>query len=797
MIHPKVIDASRSLIHQFTNLKRKLYNCNASIYFNRQCLNKQLTPSYATIRIPNTSPAHRHTQRKVAKMRIKDEIKFLHCKKQKLNDEIYQLHLLLASHWSNLWPHIQHDIESNLHKECGRRYHTLDNKIKHLVKQQAHALPPKQNFHPRVMNMTDITFSETEMALLQKGPKYNIHDKPKDWIQNLALEAETAISHLPPPERETYRKLTAERINTLQDNNKTTHPTHGTHSEIKTIRSIKTKLKNNKAMITRADKGNTLVVLPESQYETKIDEFIQAGNFQTTKNDPTKSFQTQVKKVINNSKTLIPPDSKWKYSNLNPTAPSIKGLIKLHKPNHPIRPVVNWRGAPAYKLAQLFTQKIKLIAPLPNTYNLKSTTELLSKLESTPILPHHSLASLDIQNLYTNIPVKETRDIVARNLDNNQTDPQTKQELLYWYDTITSQNYFSNKGKISIQQEGLAMGAPTSGIIAEHFLQHLEEIHLTHLVNKHKITAYFRYVDDILLIYDPQHTNIQDIQNDFNMIHPNIKFTSETETNNKINYLDITIHRTPTNWVTSIYRKPTFSDTIIPYSSNHPAQHKYAAIRYLYHRLDTYHLKGSEYKKETDTIHNILTNNGFPTNTHKPPNKKHTITTLSKETSNTTRKWIPFTYIGKETTFITNIFKKTNLNISLRTNHTIQQLLMPKPQTPDKYTRSGAYKLTCPVCSKVYVGQTERSFAQRFKEHKYAFKTNSHMSNYAKHILEESHSFGPIQDTMQIIQYHAKGNHLNTIEKFHIYTEFKNDNHLNDEHTIAPNKIFDTLLKPQ
>ena len=50
---------------------------------------------------------------------------------------------------------------------------------------------------------------------------------------------------------------------------------------------------------------------------------------------------------------------------------------------------------------------------------------------------------------------------------------------------------------------------------------------------------------------------------------------------------------------------------------------------------------------------------------------------------------------------------------------------------------------------------------------------------------------------MQIIQYHAKGNHLNTIEKFHIYTEFKNDNHLNDEHTAARDKIFDTLLKPQ
>jgi len=53
-----------------------------------------------------------------------------------------------------------------------------------------------------------------------------------------------------------------------------------------------------------------------------------------------------------------------------------------------------------------------------------------------------------------------------------------------------------------------------------------------------------------------------------------MKFT--TETNNKLNFLDVTIHRTPTNWKISIYRKPSFTDTIIPYSSNHPAQHKYA-----------------------------------------------------------------------------------------------------------------------------------------------------------------------------------------------------------------------------
>jgi len=78
MTHLKVIDASQSLIHRFENLKRKLYNCNASIPFNGKSLSKKLTPSYAKLKIPNPSPAHKHTQQKVSKLRIKDETKFLH-----------------------------------------------------------------------------------------------------------------------------------------------------------------------------------------------------------------------------------------------------------------------------------------------------------------------------------------------------------------------------------------------------------------------------------------------------------------------------------------------------------------------------------------------------------------------------------------------------------------------------------------------------------------------------------------------------------------------------------------------
>jgi hypothetical protein len=125
---------------------------------------------------------------------------------------------------------------------------------------------------------------------------------------------------------------------------------------------------------------------------------------------------------INNSKTLIPPETKWKHVNMNPSAPTMKGLIKIHKPDQPIKSVVNWQRAPAYKLAGLFTQKIRQLAPLPNVYNV----ELISKLKDTPTLPQFALASLDITNLYTNIFVTETRDIISNTLKQNLMDPQTQ-----------------------------------------------------------------------------------------------------------------------------------------------------------------------------------------------------------------------------------------------------------------------------------------------------------------------------------------------------------------------------------
>jgi len=60
-------------------------------------------------------------------------------------------------------------------------------------------------------------------------------------------------------------------------------------------------------MLSVGGKGNSIVILPIQQYETKIQNFLHENNFQTSTIDPTKTFQTQIRKTIKiNQLTPLP-----------------------------------------------------------------------------------------------------------------------------------------------------------------------------------------------------------------------------------------------------------------------------------------------------------------------------------------------------------------------------------------------------------------------------------------------------------------------------------------------------------
>jgi hypothetical protein len=93
------------------------------------------------------------------------------------------------------------------------------------------------------------------------------------------------------------------------------------------------------------------------------------------------------------------------------------------------------------------------------------------------------------------------------------------------------------------------------------------------ILEEHQIIDYYRYVDDILIIYNSEYTNILNTLNEFNTVHPKLKFTLETEAQNKINYLAITINKQHDTPKFGIFRKPTTRDAII-HNSCHPNEQR-------------------------------------------------------------------------------------------------------------------------------------------------------------------------------------------------------------------------------
>ena len=128
------------------------------------------------------------------------------------------------------------------------------------------------------------------------------------------------------------------------------------------------------------------------------------------------------------------------------------------------------------------------------------------------------------------------------------------------------------------------MGSPISGIIAELFLQQLENSHIKFLLESthtHTHTAFNScYVDDILIIYDASCTNTNAIVQYANAMHNSLHFAPTLESNNQISFVDPLIMRKLTQLEIDIFRKPTMTDTTINYISNHPTEHKIASYRY-------------------------------------------------------------------------------------------------------------------------------------------------------------------------------------------------------------------------
>ena len=112
------------------------------------------------------------------------------------------------------------------------------------------------------------------------------------------------------------------------------------------IMSIKKKLRINSAIVTKADKGNTLVIIDNNSYIGKVERFIQENDIATLDKDPTNDFAKEINKTLNSCNTFFKNETSRRFLKpMNPHVPRLNGQPKIHKQDIPIRPVVDYTSA--------------------------------------------------------------------------------------------------------------------------------------------------------------------------------------------------------------------------------------------------------------------------------------------------------------------------------------------------------------------------------------------------------------------------------------------------------------------
>jgi hypothetical protein len=96
------------------------------------------------------------------------------------------------------------------------------------------------------------------------------------------------------------------------------------------------------------------------------------------------------------------------------------GLPKIHKANVPLRPIVSCRGTPLYNTAKLVARVIKPLVG-KSSHHVENSQDLIKKLRNVNVSDNEIMASFDVTALFTNVPIKESIEIIRQRLMEDTT----------------------------------------------------------------------------------------------------------------------------------------------------------------------------------------------------------------------------------------------------------------------------------------------------------------------------------------------------------------------------------------
>ena len=158
--------------------------------------------------------------------------------------------------------------------------------------------------------------------------------------------------------------------------------------------------------------------------------------------------------------------------------PKFYGLPKIHKPDTPLRPIVSSCGSVTYGVAK---ELAKILKPLvgQSPHHINSTQDFVEQAKHFKLESEECLSSYDVSALFTSVPIDPALNIIKDLLVKDNTLKERTvmdvEDIILLLEFCLKNTYFSFQGQFYEQVEGAAMGSPVSPIVANLYMEYLEQ----------------------------------------------------------------------------------------------------------------------------------------------------------------------------------------------------------------------------------------------------------------------------------------------------------------------------------
>ena len=274
--------------------------------------------------------------------------------------------------------------------------------------------------------------------------------------------------------------------------------------------ALKNIKERNDIIITHADKGGALVIIDILDYLKEADRQLKDTNFYTTlDHNPTEKHAEIINETI---KTFIKEKllNEQLGKNLiehNPKTPNLYFRPKIHKTDTPGRPIVRSIHSHSSRISEFVDIQLE---PIVNNIksHIKDTIDFINKIETIQNIPKDTiLVTMDVKSLFTQIPHTEGINAVARAIENAKNTNISNRVTLKLLSLTLHLNNFEFNGKHYLQKKGSSMGSKSSCRYADIFMDDFETKYIyPHISGKH--LAYYRFVDDIFIVWNDSKENL-------------------------------------------------------------------------------------------------------------------------------------------------------------------------------------------------------------------------------------------------------------------------------------------------